>query len=423
MRRWVASVVGLVFLFFLPSRARAGGSDTPTLNSARQLGMGGAAIGYVDDSSSLFLNPAGLAGVNRGDILLSLGMKRATVSGTVVAGSDPVFGDNGVSIDSETSTAPIFFLGGGARVTDWLVLGAGVFPTALGGARYVYEDLMGEVYEDRAVSLVLETSVGAAIDFEPWGLAGLRLGVTWRPTFVSLTQEREFGGVSFRLTGWDYRGFRVGAQYQPIEELELGFTWRTRITASISDPSAEVTFAPLPPVDAQVESELYLPDRIGIGVRGRIGPVAIATDLEITFSSNNVTQPFVINDSITVEQVQAWENEYTWRIGVEYRVAAEKLPLRLGYIYDGITTDIHYPSAFGTPPTATHVITAGVGYDHEGYSVNLAYAHRRGEVEVTMANPSAGDPGYVQPCAPLCGGDGSHGLASNELYVDFSRSF
>ena len=41
--------------------AHAGGFDTPILYSARHMGMGGTAIGYVYDPSALFHNPAGLA--------------------------------------------------------------------------------------------------------------------------------------------------------------------------------------------------------------------------------------------------------------------------------------------------------------------------------------------------------------------------
>ena len=41
--------------------AQAGGYDTPMLYSARHMGVGGAAAGYVNDPSALYHNPAGLA--------------------------------------------------------------------------------------------------------------------------------------------------------------------------------------------------------------------------------------------------------------------------------------------------------------------------------------------------------------------------
>src|SRR5688572_4305347 len=58
----------LVALLY-PAAARAGGYDTPMLYSARHIGMGGTAIGYVSDPSALFHNPAGLAQTGRFSVL------------------------------------------------------------------------------------------------------------------------------------------------------------------------------------------------------------------------------------------------------------------------------------------------------------------------------------------------------------------
>src|SRR5437868_4472495 len=63
-------------------QALAAGFDTPILYSARHQGMGGTAIGAVDDPSAGFHNPAGLQGVHGlgllGDFSLILGRVRST---------------------------------------------------------------------------------------------------------------------------------------------------------------------------------------------------------------------------------------------------------------------------------------------------------------------------------------------------------
>src|SRR5438477_8429179 len=68
----------------LPAAARAGGYDTPMLYSARHMGMGGTAIGYVDEASAIFHNPAGLGHVGKlsltGDVSLLLAKVRSTPS-------------------------------------------------------------------------------------------------------------------------------------------------------------------------------------------------------------------------------------------------------------------------------------------------------------------------------------------------------
>ena len=78
-----------------PALADASGYDTPMLYSARHMGMGGTAIGYVNDPSSLFHNPAGLGQVERGEVLgdfsLLLGGIHASPGGF----------NNGKNIDSD----------------------------------------------------------------------------------------------------------------------------------------------------------------------------------------------------------------------------------------------------------------------------------------------------------------------------------
>src|ERR1041384_4302541 len=64
----LAALAGLGTLV-APRVAHAGGYDTPMLYSARHMGMGGAAVGYVRDPSALFHNPAGLAQVGRVSVL------------------------------------------------------------------------------------------------------------------------------------------------------------------------------------------------------------------------------------------------------------------------------------------------------------------------------------------------------------------
>src|SRR5260221_6236935 len=91
-----------------PALAHAGGYDTPMLYSARHMGMGGAAIGYVRDPSALFHNPAGLGQVEHaellGDFSLILGKLRASPS------------INAQDVTSDLTVAPFFLVGGAYRV-------------------------------------------------------------------------------------------------------------------------------------------------------------------------------------------------------------------------------------------------------------------------------------------------------------------
>src|SRR3954470_16454298 len=89
----------------LPAGARAGGYDTPMLYSARHMGMGGTAIGYVSDPSALFHNPAGLGQVARAEVLGDFSLLLGRIHGS------PGGFNNGRNIDSDLTVAPFFLVG------------------------------------------------------------------------------------------------------------------------------------------------------------------------------------------------------------------------------------------------------------------------------------------------------------------------
>jgi len=121
INRGLLGLGALGILLSAPRVARAGGYDTPMLYSALHMGMGGSAIGYVKDPSALFHNPAGLGHVERaeviGDFSLLLGGIHAS-PGAAPAGRD---------VDSETTVAPFFLLGGAYRLHPMLTLASAYF--------------------------------------------------------------------------------------------------------------------------------------------------------------------------------------------------------------------------------------------------------------------------------------------------------
>src|SRR6187431_2609322 len=130
IERGLIGLAALGILLSAPRVARAGGYDTPMLYSARHMGMGGTAIGYVKDPSGLFHNPAGLGHIERGEVLGDFSLLVGGIH------ASPSFLPSGRDIDSETTVAPFFLLGGAYRVHRMITLGVGVFPIASSGATY-----------------------------------------------------------------------------------------------------------------------------------------------------------------------------------------------------------------------------------------------------------------------------------------------
>ena len=401
-------------LLLLQPPARAGGYDTPMLYSARHMGMGGTAIGYVSDPSALFHNPAGLGQVKRfsalADFSLLLGRLQASPDSSSTSPTD---------IESQLTVAPMFLVGAGYRITDWLVAGVGVYPIASAGATYEYPGIAGAV-EDETKLVFIEGSPGLAFNLP----GRVRLGVGYRVTYVNLNRfrgNRAEGrrGFDFELTGVNPFGLRGGVQWTPIEGLELGAVYRHKVTTTVKNDQG---FAGVAYRD--VETKFVLPSKLGAGGRYEIGHFGLALDSEYLFNSQNKGYPLIGSPEAAPEMRQEvpnvfeWQNEITLRTGVEYRLLPAsvdgrgRLALRLGYVFDGKTTNPDYPSAFGTPPAPTHIVTAGAGWNAGSWAVNLAYGRRAGSGRVNQAPARC----------TFCGAPGNepYSITINGLYFDVS---
>ena len=386
------------------------------LYSARHMGMGGTAIGYVDEPSAIFHNPAGLAHTGTisvtGDVSLLLAKVRSSPN---VIQQD---------VESKQTVAPLFLLGGGLRLNEIVTVGLGVYPIALAGATYNY----GTV-EDRTRLVFLEVSPAFAVNLP----GNVRLGAGYRVTYASV--ERFQGDPSepfldFKMHGLNWVGFRTGLQWTPLSWLQLGAVYRGKTKTKVSNDNGVALRLKF----TDIETNFVLPAKAGLGARADLGYVGLAVDGEYLLNSQNAGYPLVgtpppvdgmAQPRQEVANVFAWKNEITIRAGLELRMgfvrALERLALRGGYVNDGKTTNEHYPSSFGTPPGPTHVITGGLGWKGTGWQVNAAFARRFGTGEVTTADVS--DPSN-QVCR-FCGAAGKqpYKIGVTGFYLDFSYAY
>lgn len=401
--------------------AHAGGYDTPMLYSARHMGMGGTAIGYVNDPSALFHNPAGLAHVRHAAALADFSLLVGKLRGSPDATAS--------SIDSELTIAPFFLVGGAYRFHERLVAGLGIYPVASSGATYEYG---ATGFENRTSLLFVEASPAIAIELP----ANLRVGLGYRVTYVRLqrfsgnTQRDELPFLDFTVSGLNFLGFRAGIQWTPHSAFELGLVYRHVTETEVTNDRGIANRRTY----ADVATSFTLPSRLGAGARldlERWGPhLALASDVEYALNAQNEGEPLV-GDSletgvpIRVPNVFEWQNAVTLRVGVEYRLLAhpvtmlDRIALRAGYVFDGKTANERYPTAFGTPPAPTHVGTVGVGYRGEQFQTNLAYAYRFGATTVTESDLS--QPG-ARACQ-FCGAAGDYEMKLNGIYADVSYDF
>jgi long-subunit fatty acid transport protein len=426
--RLISALLALAALL-LPAGAQAGGYDTPMLYSARHMGMGGAAVGYVGDASALFHNPAGLAQIGRYHLILDVSLLVGDLQASPVVGAE--------NIGSERTVAPAFLVGAAFRVHERVTLGVGVFPVAAAGGEYRYTQPGGSAtVVDRTSLNFFEFTPAIAVNIDE---IGLRIGASYRITYVQLERARipnpdadpQRPNLEINASGMDFLGFRLGVQYQPPQHpnLQLGLNYRHKTTTEV-ESSGTVYALGLNLGDAGATSNFILPSRLEFGARYDFGTAnsegnyagGVAFDFIYAFNSQNDASGFRIG-GIELVQVFDWTNGITTRLGGEYRVLDRRMPLRLGYSYDGKTSNPRFPTAFGTPGAPTHIMTVGGGYDAGPWELNIAYARRMGSATVTQANIDAGDAERIaqglETC-DLCGAPGDYEITLNGLYLDFS---
>jgi len=250
----------LVFVVAMPSPARAGGYDTPILYSARHQGMGGTAIGYVDDASSIFHNPAGLDHVKSLNLLAGITLLSGKITTSPGNPDLPKADGTYQSRTTEPAVAPLFIVGAGYRVAPPVTIGLGVYPIAALSGEYATPNLVGRPTIDKTRLVFLEVSPAVSVRL----LDKLSVGAGYRVTYALLDRvkgdadnPREF---DFSVHGTNFAGFRAGLQWQPLDVLSLGLVYRHRIEPTLRADSG-YAYTDL----TNAETTLVLPAKLGAG--------------------------------------------------------------------------------------------------------------------------------------------------------------
>jgi long-chain fatty acid transport protein len=398
-----------------PASAEAAGFDTPILYTARHQAMGGTAIGYVNDPSAGFHNPAGLQGVKGLALLGDFSLILGKVKGTPFPSSG--------NIESGTVVAPFFLLGGGYRAHEWLSVGLAVFPVASGGAEYKYD--IGLLHATDSTEIVFfEATPFVSLNVPKNRLlpGRLALGAGYRASMVMFDRkqgaEQDPQLLDLSLSGFNWTGVRVGLQYAPIDALKFGVVFRNKISVETTADTGTVGGAKA--TDGALK--FRLPAKLGFGARFDVASLGIASDLEWAFQSQNTRShltgqlEYPSGEVAAADKVNVfnWQNGVTWRLGLEYRLGQQPtIPLRVGYIYDSKVTSEAYPSAFGSPAAPTHSLTGGTGYVAEHWQVNAALTHRFG-------SPAHIDAAQLGTGCQFCGFAGDYQITMTGLYLDAS---
>jgi long-chain fatty acid transport protein len=381
--------------------------------------MGGTAIAFADDASAVFHNPAGISRVRGLDVLANVSLLFGSI--TTSPGNPDSASSDGTypSRTTRPVIAPLFMLGVAYRITERVGVGVALFPVASAAGEYRNMNIIGNPTIDKTRLVFVEVSPAVSVRLAP----RLSLAVGYRATLTTLERvkgdlanPREF---NFRLSGTDFYGVRAGLQWQATDHLGFGLVYRHKITPTLR---ADRAFAYSQLSDAQ--TTLVLPSKLGAGAAVGANHLRVAVDVEYTIASqNDRTTLSGFNPALDkMEQVTnyfVWQDGVTGRLGVEYALGRnQQFAIRGGYVYDGQVSNKAYPSAFGTPPAASHSLGIGGGYRTERWQVNIASVYRLASTKIAPADTAG-----AMDCATCSEPGPEYSLRMLGVYLDCSFKF
>lgn len=345
--------VSLLFLVFLPTQVKAAGIELQE-QSATAMGRVLAVRALLNDPSTVFFNPAGLAWLEDG-FKIAVGdtmvFPHFTYSDPRDLPADQLRGDsktvNPLVPPPHAYASYTLTLKGDQK----LGFGAG-FNYPFGLTIQWDDEFAGKYLAAESALMIPEITLG--VSYSPLKQVSIGAAFVMSPSHVYM---KRFMGPEFGLVGddgnpiddafvemagdgWGF-GYNVGIQVRPIDKLYFGATYRSPINIEMTGdahfnlPGLEDRSA-FP--DQAVKTAFQLPDIVAVGVGYQILPKWFSEfDFEYTFADKFKSIPLTFPDdtsgALSQEIAQDWENAYVLRWGNEVYVS-KSFTMRAGIGFD-----------------------------------------------------------------------------------------
>ena len=359
---------------------------------ARALGMANAMTGMADRPSSIYFNPGALGFVEGLQFDLSLSLIAPGFSyDTNVPGSGEA-----VNVPAESKLFPVPALYASFKPHDIVTIGLGVWsPFGLGvewadtvnvngtqvpwwGRGAIQEIELQTVNFAPTIALKLHERFSVGVGFTVMKAAVfLRRAVT---RSSNLDDD-----VTVQLSGDDIGfGATAGMLVKIIPDvLNFGISYRSAIALRFEGEAAFSKEGGIPSglrsqlTDGRVAAEIEMPHNVSFGLTAfptEALTVSLNVDVLTWSSYEKLAIDFIDNPSLSSAQVRNWSTSFTVRLGGEYKLLEDNLPLRLGVVYD------QSPAPDETigpelPDVDRFIIGGGLGYTWQGLRADLAYQY------------------------------------------------
>jgi long-chain fatty acid transport protein len=335
----------------LYSREARATTELPAQYDARSVGLGGTGASFIENGASIYLNPAALDGIQNFAATVVLTPVQPVI--TAPLAPPPM----NTPVKADTPFFPLFLAGAGVRLSDQIVAGLAVYPTA--GVGSTYTKAFGG--QDLSMSIA-QFEAAPAVSFKI--IDGLSIGLSYRITYTrqSAHQPPPFAPAPTDVTldGFNFFGIQAGLYYRPIEIVHLAFTYRSRVDSSLSGTTESSG------VKLDTTSQFNSPNRLRLGasISPPGIPLLVAADIKYSlYADSNQTQDITVttpNGPATATQRLDWQNTLAFGLGVEYAIVP-LVAARAGYSLSQSATPESTANPFAPPPGGIHGVHLGLG--------------------------------------------------------------
>jgi long-subunit fatty acid transport protein len=373
---------------FLVSQMASANIEPPAVTDARNAALGGTGVAYTHNGASLYHNPAGLQGIDKGALTASISPLTSWMSAPMMPNAEK---------KSTKAPFPMFLLGGGYRLDKRWVIGMAVYPTVGFGASYENVPALGGN----------DLSTGAALFEAAPGISyaitkDIALGLAYRATYMFQSTKAVnvavvnnapmFVPMDMDLSGFNFLGAQLGLWARVAESTRLGLTYRSKVVIKLSGDTTPEGGAAM-----DTETKFRTPHSFKIGVAQGLAQdrLLLALDLKYMLYKDSGKRQ-VIETTLPDGTVQSgpiemdWRNTITAAAGVEYQFMPELLAGRVGYSLSQSATSEDHPQPFLPAPGLIHSLHAGLGTSFSSLDVDLGGYYMWGSKKLTA--PAATPP-------------------------------
>lgn len=368
-------------LFFLVGSSLYAGGYRVSIQGQKQLAMGHTGVAVISSAESVFFNPASISFLD-GKMNFSLG-----ASG-IIGETRYENKAYGIAENTDNPLGTPFNLYATYKANDWLSFGLGVY-TPYGSSVEWEKDWAGShlVNDISLKAIFVQPTVALKIS-EHFSVGGGAIYANGSVEFNKNLNRNltDINGnrtnVTIEEKGISAWGYTFGIMLKPIEKLNIGFNYRSKLNMVVEGGAADFENVPnsLPGdfSDTTFDAELPMPAEITMGLSYEFcEKFLFAFDYNFTKWSQYENLTVTFNNSAGISSnPRNYKDAETFRLGLQYK-AFDKITLRTGIYFDESPVQDGY-FAPETPRNDSVGYTGGLSYkinDKLSIDASFLYLH------------------------------------------------